>query len=100
MLVAQGDADDVRRVQAEAAASLVGTEGGARGVVEGEGGFEVGTGGGVVDETNFVAEVEAFGEDGSAVFVASFGWGKEAAETAAEVGGAGEVGFGGGVFTA
>jgi hypothetical protein len=96
MFVRHGDAEEVRGVETEAAACGFGTEGGAGGVVEKEGGFEVGAGAGVVDGADFFAEVEAFGEDGFAGLVCArksrrrcLRRAEEAAETAAEVGGVG-----------
>jgi hypothetical protein len=94
MLVRQGDAEEEGGVETEAATGGFGAEGGAGGVVEQEGGFEVGAGAGVFDGADAVAEVEAFGEDGVAGVVEGLRRGKEAAETATEVGGAGEVGLG------
>jgi hypothetical protein len=87
-------------VQAKAFAGLLGAEDVAGGAVEGEEGFELGAGAGELDGGDAVAEVEAFGEDGGAVLVAGFGRGKQAAEAAADVGCAGEIGLGGGVVAA
>jgi hypothetical protein len=97
VLVLERDAEEIRRVETEAAAGFGVSEGGAGGGVEDEGGFEVGTGAGEVDPADALAEVEAFGEDGAALVVEGFGRREQAAETAAEVGGAGEVGLGCGV---
>ena len=97
---AHGDAQEAGRMQAQSTAGFFGTEGGAGGVVEQQGGFELGAGAGVVDEADAVAEVEALAGDGLAAGVEGFGRGEETAEAAAEVGGAGEVGLGGGVGSA
>jgi len=54
-----GEAEEERRAQLEAAARLVEAEDGCGGVVEREGGLELGAGDGVVDAGYTVAKVEA-----------------------------------------
>jgi hypothetical protein len=87
-------------MQTQASAGFVGAEGRARGVVEQQRGLELGAGAGVLDEGDAVAQVEAFAGNGPAVGVELIGRGEQAAQSTAEVSGAGEVGFGGGVGTA
>jgi predicted transcriptional regulator len=89
------DAEEERRVQAQPAACLRGTEGRERGVIELERGFEVGAGAGEGDGGDALAQVEAFAEDRLAVIVERLRWGKQTAHAAAQVGGAGEVRLGG-----
>jgi hypothetical protein len=100
MGVRHGDAQDVGRVQAKTAAGFVGAEGGACGTIEEEGGFEVGAGARPLDEVDAGAEVEALRGERLAVGVEGLGRREQAAETAAKVGGASEIGFGGGVGAA
>jgi hypothetical protein len=96
--VGERDAEEVGRVEAEAFAGGFGTEDGAGGAVEHEDGFELGAGAGPLDEADLVAEVEALGEDGLAVFTAEFWRREETLE--ADVSGTGEVGLRGFVGSA
>ncbi len=82
--VFDGEAEEVRRVELEAAAGFGVAEVEGGGVVEDERGFEAGAGEGVLDACDFFAEVEAFG--------LRLGRIEQAAHAAAEVGGVGEVG--------
>ena len=86
------EAEEEGRGEFEAAACFGVAEERGGGVVEGEGGLELGAGDGVVDGRNFVAEVETLG--------LGVGWGEEAAGATTKVGGAGEVGLGGCVVAA
>ena len=63
-------------------------------MVEQQRGFEVGAGAGVLDEADAVAEVEAFVGDGLTAGVELLGRREQAAQAAAEIGGASEVGLG------
>ena len=81
-------------MQTQAAAGFVGAEGRVRGVIEQQGGLELGAGAGVLDEADAVAQVEALGWDGLAVRVKLLGRREQTAQAAAEIGGAGEVGLG------
>src|ERR1700679_141393 len=93
MTVRHGDAAAVGRVQAKTAAGFVGAEGRACGAVEEQGGLEVGAGACPLDEAYARAEIEALGGDGLAVGGEGFGRREETAETAAKIGGAGEIGL-------
>lgn len=94
MLVLHGDAEEVRRVEAQPFACLLRAEGGAGGAVHDQRGFEVGAGAGPLNPPHLFAEVEALREYGPPMLVDGFGWREQTAETAAKIGGAGEVGLG------
>ena len=79
---------EIRGVEVEAFAGPL-AKGLVGGVVEGEAGLEVGAGVGVFDAGDAFGELEAFGLGAPGV--------EEALEAAAEVGGAGEIGFGVGI---
>ena len=81
-------------MQAQTAARFVGAEGGTRGSVEDECGLEVGAGAGPLDEADALAQIEAPAEDGAALIVDGFRRCEQAAQAAAKIGGASQVGFG------
>ena len=85
-VVAGGHAEEDGRAEVEALAGVFGAEGRRGGLVEGEEGFELGAGEGEFDAADEGGELEAFGLAGRGR--------EQAAQAAAKVGRAVEVGLG------